>query len=76
MYWATEAHSDQITTGLWSGQRRLGDFEGEFPEGTEVLISKGNPDKRWLYDLYLVIDGKLKKQKDRGAMNLSPGRKL
>jgi len=55
---------------LWSGRRRLADFEGEFPEGTEVLISKGNPDKRWLYDLYLVSDGKLKKQKGRGAMNL------
>ena len=69
MYWATETNSKSINC-LWSGRRRLGDFEGEFPEGTEVLVSKGNPNKRWLYDLYLVIDGKLKKQKDRGAMNL------
>ena len=68
-YWATEA-KPFMTTNLWSGRRRLSEFEGEFPEGTEVLISKGDPDKRWLYDLYLVIDGKLKKQKDRGAMNL------
>jgi len=68
-YWATETNSKSINC-LWSGRRRLADFEGEFPEGTEVLISKGNPDKRWLYDLYLVSDGKLKKQKGRGAMNL------
>ena len=74
MYWATEAPKG-ITTGPWRGRRRLGDFEGFFEEGAEVLVSNGKPEGRWMYSLYKVVGGKLKKQKDRGAMNLTLGRK-
>jgi len=73
MYWAMEKPSGAALTGLWLGRRRLADFEGDFEEGTELIVSKGKPTgwsivsrrkgKR-MYFPYRVIDGKLKKQKD------------
>ena len=73
MYWAMEKPSGAALTGLWRGRRRLADFEGDFEEGTELIVSNGKPTgwsivsrrkgKR-MYFPYRVIDGKLKKQKD------------
>ena len=76
MYWAMKKPSGASLTGLWLGRRRLAEFEGRFAEGAEVIVSKGKP-TGWslhsrikgkpMYSLYVVVDGKLKKQKTRAA---------
>ena len=71
MYWATTKPEGMNGNSLWLAGRKLSDFARVFDEGSEVIVSKGKPEGKWMYPLYKVTEGKLKKQKDRGMLNLS-----
>ena len=74
MYWATTKPEGMNGNSLWLAGRKLSDFARVFDEGSEVIVSKGKPEGKWMYPLYKVTEGKMKKQKDCSMVNMSLGK--